>query len=171
MFFGLEYGIVPQILRQLTGLNVRWLVEAGPFRTILILSDVWKGIGWGSIIYLAALTSIDPSLYEAAIIDGAKKIQLLVYITLPMLVPLIITMFILRIGNVLDAGFEQIFIMRNSSVGRSTEIIDTYSYTVGFVEGNYAFGTAVGLFKSTIGMALVLSANHLSRKYGEGSLI
>jgi putative aldouronate transport system permease protein len=171
IFFGVDTGLIPQVLNQWFGWNVRWLVEAGPFRVILVLSDVWKGIGWGSIIYLAALTGIDPTLYEAAYIDGAKKFQLLFHITLPVLLPLIATMLILRVGGILDAGFEQIFILQNSMVYRSSEIIDTYSYSRGFVNGEYGFGAAVGLFKSVIGLVMVLGANYFSRKYGEGGLI
>ena len=168
---GIDSGVIPYIFDRLFNIEIKWIVEPWPFRWLLVFSDIWKSIGWGSIIYLAALTSIDPTLYEAAVIDGAKKGQLIIYITIPALIPLITIMFLMRIGGILNAGFEQVFILQNSLVYRSSEIIDTYSYSRGFLQGEYGFGSAVGLFKSLIGLVLVLYVIHLAHKHGEGSLI
>lgn len=171
IFFGVGEGVIPQLCKDLFGVEIQWMIQHGPFRAILVLSDIWKEAGWGSIIYLAALTSIDSTLYEAASIDGANKFQQLWKITMPALLPIITTMFILRVGGILNAGFEQILILQNPMVYQSSEIIDTYAYARGFVNGDYGFGAAVGLFKSVVGMAMVILANHFARKYGEGGLI
>ena len=171
IFFGVGTGVIPELFDQLFGIEANWLIEAVPFRILLVLTDIWKNAGWGTIIYMAALTNIDPTLYEAASIDGARKRHLLRYITLPSLVPIITTMFILRVGNIMEAGFEQLFVMQNSMVYMSSETVEMYSYSRGFVNGDYGFGAAVGLFQSVIGLIMVLLANYFSRKYGEGGII
>jgi putative aldouronate transport system permease protein len=163
-------GLIPLLAQQNFGIAVNWMIQDIPFRVLLIVSDIWKGVGWGSIIYIAALTGVDPNLYEASIIDGANKAKQIWYITLPAIIPVIITMFILRVGGILDAGFEQILILQNDMVYRTSEIIDTYAYFRGFVNGDYGFGSAVGLFKSVVGLLMVLFVNYLSKKAGEGRL-
>ncbi|WP_106769019.1 ABC transporter permease [Paenibacillus faecalis] len=134
------------------------------FRPMLIISDVWKGFGYGSIIYLASLTSIDPGQYEAASIDGANRFQKLWYITLPGLLPTILLVTTLNLPNVLNAGFDQIFNLYNPLVYETADIIDTYVYRVGLVERQYSLGTAVGLLRSVVGIILILSANKLAQK-------
>lgn len=134
------------------------------FRPVIILSDCWKEFGYGSIIYLSALTSIDPGLYESASLDGASRLQKIFYITLPMLVPTIVLMMALNLGNILNAGFDQIFNLYNPLVYETGEIIDTYVYRIGLIDMQYSLATAVGLIKSVIGFVLIMSSNLVSRK-------
>ncbi|MNC41336.1 putative multiple-sugar transport system permease YteP [compost metagenome] len=128
---------------------------------------IWKESGWGTIIYLAALTGIDPELYEAAKIDGAGRLRQIWNITLPGIKSTIVMLFILRLGSVLDVGFEQVYLMLNSSVSEVGEVLETYVYRVGVVNGNFSFTTAVGLLKGVVGMVLIVSANYLARRLGE----
>lgn len=134
------------------------------FRPVIILSDCWKEFGYGSIIYLSALTSIDPGLYESASLDGASRLQKIFYITLPMLVPTIVLMMALNLGNILNAGFDQIFNLYNPLVYETGDIIDTYVYRIGLLAMQYSLATAVGLIKSVIGFVLIMSSNLVSRK-------
>ena len=134
------------------------------FRPVIILSDCWKEFGYGSIIYLSALTSIDPGLYESASLDGASRLQKIFYITLPMLVPTIVLMMALNLGNILNAGFDQIFNLYNPLVYETGDIIDTYVYRIGLLDMQYSLATAVGLIKSVIGFVLIMSTNLVSRK-------
>lgn len=134
------------------------------FRPVIILSDCWKEFGYGSIIYLSALTSIDPGLYESASLDGASRLQKIFYITLPMLVPTIVLMMALNLGNILNAGFDQIFNLYNPLVYETGDIIDTYVYRIGLIGMQYSLATAVGLIKSVIGFVLIMSSNLVSRK-------
>lgn len=134
------------------------------FRPMLVLTDVWKGFGYGSIIYLASLTAIDPGLYEASSIDGANRFKQLWYVTLPGLLPTILLVTTLNLPNVLNAGFDQIFNLYNPLVYATSDIIDTYVYRVGLVERQYSLGTAVGLLRSVVGIVLILSANKLAQK-------
>lgn len=119
------------------------------------MSDIWKGFGFGTVVYLAALTSIDPGLYEAAVIDGAKRWKQTIYITLPLLMPTIVLMTVLSLGNVLNAGFDQIYNLYSPVVYQTGDIIDTYVYRLGIQQAQYSIGTAVGLFKSIISSVLV----------------
>lgn len=134
------------------------------FRPVIILSDCWKEFGYGSIIYLSALTSIDPGLYESASLDGASRLQKIFYITLPMLVPTIVLMMALNLGNILNAGFDQIFNLYNPLVYETGDIIDTYVYRIGLIDMQYSLATAAGLIKSVIGFVLIMSSNLVSRK-------
>lgn len=134
------------------------------FRSMLIGTDVWKGFGYGSIVYLAALTGIDPTLYEAASVDGANRFKQLLNITLPGLVPTIILMTALNLGNVLNAGFDQIYTLYNPLVYQTADVIDTYVYRVGLIERQYSLATAVGLLKSAVSFILIISANEMSKK-------
>lgn len=134
------------------------------FRPVIILSDCWKEFGYGSIIYLSALTSIDPGLYESASLDGASRLQKIFYITFPMLVPTIVLMMALNLGNILNAGFDQIFNLYNPLVYETGDIIDTYVYRIGLIDMQYSLATAVGLIKSVIGFVLIMSSNLVSRK-------
>ena len=134
------------------------------FRPVIILSDCWKEFGYGSIIYLSALTPIDPGLYESASLDGASRLQKIFYITLPMLVPTIVLMMALNLGNILNAGFDQIFNLYNPLVYETGDIIDTYVYRIGLIDMQYSLATAAGLIKSVIGFVLIMSSNLVSRK-------
>ena len=134
-------------------------------RPILIGTEVWKEFGYGSIVYLAALTGIDSGLYEAAAIDGANRFKQLINITIPGILPIIMLMTAINIGNILNAGFDQVFNLYNPIVYETADIIDTYVYRVGLVGMQYSFATAVGLLKSVVGCILLVSANQLSKKF------
>ena len=134
------------------------------FRRMLVVTDVWKGFGYGSIIYLATLTSIDPGLYEAAYVDGANRFKQMIHVTLPGLLPTIMLITVMNLPNVLNAGFDQIFNLYNPLVYQTADIIDTYVYRVGLVQRQFSLGTAVGLLRSIVGIVLMLSANKIAQK-------
>lgn len=146
------------------------LADPHLFRSILVASDIWKDLGWGTIIYLAALTQVDPSLYEAAIVDGAGKWKQIWHITLPSIRNVIVLLLILRIGFLMNAGFEQIYVMSNPAVIEVTEILDTFVFKYGLQQGNYSFATVVGVFNSVIALVLVLGAQWVSKLFGEEGL-
>ena len=131
---------------------------------VLLLQNVWRECGWGSIIYLAAISQIDTSFYEAATVDGATRMQKVLRITLPCLMPTIVVMFIMRLGTLLDVSFEQVLMMTNDFVTSVSEVFDTYTFRIGIQRGNYSIGTAVGLCKSVVGLCLVLASNWLVKK-------
>jgi putative aldouronate transport system permease protein len=158
-------GLVNKIIVALGGEPIRFFLDSEIFRSVLISSAGWKETGWSTIVYLAALTSIDPQLYEAARIDGANKWKQIIHVTLPGLVPIILLMFILRLGHILEAGTEQILVMYNPSVYNVADVIGTYVYRIGLGDQDYSFSTAVGLFDSVIAFILIISGNALSRKF------
>lgn len=135
------------------------------FRPIYAASSIWKESGWGTVVYLAALSSMDPSIYESAAIDGANRFQRFIYITLPLLVPTILTLFLINIGGFLDLGFEQVYNLQTPMTYEVSDIFDTYVYRVGILQAQYSFTTAVGLFQSVIGLILVVTFNTLANKY------
>nr|WP_138752211.1 ABC transporter permease subunit [Paenibacillus sinopodophylli] len=161
-------GIVNRILSPMLGIEpISFLQQPGWFMPLVILEVIWKEAGWGTIIFLAALSGINPSLYEAAVVDGANRWRQIWHITLPALRSTIVILFILRLGTVLDSGFEQIFLMINPFTMDVGNVLDTYVYFKGIQNADFSFGTAVGLFKSLIGLILILAANRLAKKYGE----
>lgn len=138
-------------------------------RWVLVFQEIWRSAGWDSIIYLAAILKISPSLYEAATIDGASKLQQMRYITLPSLTSTIMTVFILNLGFFMNAGFDQVFNMMNTSVISVIDILDTYVYRIGLLNGQYAYATAASLFKGVIGVILILSTHFISKRFtGKG---
>ncbi|MFD0868556.1 Maltose transport system permease protein malF [Chlamydia abortus] len=158
-------GLINRMIVALGGEPIAFFLDHTIFRSVLITSAGWKELGWSTIVYLAALSGIDPQLYEAARIDGANKFKQILYITLPGLTPIILLMFILRLGSILEAGTEQILVMYNPNVYNVADVIGTYVYRVGLGEQDYSFSTAVGLFDSVIGFILIITGNYLSRKY------
>ncbi len=146
------------------GEPVQFLADNRWFRTVIIGTDVWKEFGYNSVVYLAALTSIDPGLYEAASIDGAGRFKQTMHITIPALLPTVVLMTALNLGNILNAGFDQIFNLYNPIVYETADIIDTYVYRIGMVERQYSIGTAVGLLKSVISFILIIGANKAAKK-------
>lgn len=158
-------GIVNAFLQKLGIDPIFFLGEAGMFRQIVVLSDLWKGFGFGMIVYLAAISNIDQSLYEAAEMDGANRWQQTLHITIPGIMPMIIVMATLSLGNVLNAGFDQIFNLYSPLTYSTGDIIDTYVYRQSLVNGQYSFGTAVGLFKSGVGLLLTAIAYRLAYKF------
>jgi putative aldouronate transport system permease protein len=163
-------GVIPKLLQSFHIDASNLLTSSDYFRSILIITGILKSFGWGAIIYLAALSGIDPALYEAAKMDGAGRWKQLLYVTLPSLRSVVVLLFILDLGHILDAGFEQVFIMYNPTVYGVGDIIDTYVYRVGLGEAQYSLATAVGLFKGVIGFVLVYSSNYIIKKLGEPTL-
>lgn len=168
--FSVTDGIVNQIIQMFGGQSIFFLGDNKWFRFILVVTDIWKEMGWGAIIYLAALAGIPTEMYEAATIDGATKWQKMTRITLPCLLPTIIVMLILRCGSIMSAGFEQVFALYSPAVYETGDIIDTYVYRVGIVKTDYGFSSAVGLFKSVLSCLLVVSCNFLSKRFGQDGL-
>lgn len=158
-------GIVNKWLEQMGFEPVAFFLDNRYFRSVLIATAGWKETGWSTIVYLAAFSAIDPGLYEAARIDGASRFRQIWHVTLPGIAPIIVLMFILRLGSLFEAGTEQILAMYNPTVYKVSDVIGTYVYRVGLGRQEYSFTTAVGLFESVIGFILVLSGNVLSRKY------
>ena len=165
-FLAPDSGLVNQAIRDLGGTPVDFLAKKEYFRTILITTDLWKNTGYGAIIYLAALAAIDPHLYEAATVDGAGRWRQLVHITLPGVMNVFVLLLILRIGHILDAGFEQIYIFLNARVYDVGDIIDTWVFRRGIENLDFSVAAAVGFFKSVIGFVLVISANRIAKKLG-----
>ena len=157
-------GAVNQIIAALGGTKIRFLMDNNYFRGVLIFSDVWKELGWGSIVYLAAIAGLDQECYEAAVVDGANRMQKIWYITVPGLMPTVVMMLIMRVGGIMNAGFDQIFAMYNSMVYESSDIIGTYIYRISLGKLDFSTGTAIGVFNSMIGMTLTMSANYFSKK-------
>lgn len=170
VFFTTEGGVVYQLVNQMTGKDIAFLTEPGWFRKMIIGQTIWKETGWATIIFLAALSGVDPTLYEAAIVDGASRWKQLWYITLPSIRSTIVILLILRMGHVLDNGFEQIFLMTNSLNREVAEVFDTYVYRLGIQQGAFSYSTAVGLFKSVVGLILIQASNSLAKRAGEQGL-
>ena len=161
------YGPINSFLELFGFKPTMFLASNDWFRTILVSTEVWKGFGYGAIIYLAALTGIDPGLYEASAIDGANRFQQLWHVTLPGILPTIMLISALNLGDILNAGFDQVFTLYNPIVFETGDIIDTYVYRVGLLGQQYSFATAVGLLKSVVGFTLMITANELSKKLAD----
>ncbi|MGO4497641.1 ABC transporter permease [Paenibacillus sp. 2RAB27] len=158
-------GLINQFLGWLGLEKIAFLQSGNWFRTMLVTSDVWKEFGFGTIIYLAAMAGINPNMYEAADIDGANNWQKAVHITIPAVIPIAIVIATLSLGNILNAGFDQVFNMYNPLVYPKGDIIDTYVYRVGLQQGSFSLATAVGFFKSIIGFILIATTYKLASKY------
>lgn len=170
LFLSPTYGFVNQILQRLRCGTIVFLQKSSYFRTIYISSGVWQNLGWNAIIYIAALTNIDPNLYEAAKIDGANRFNCLIYITLPCISQTIITLFLLSTGNIVSVGFEKVFLLSNDAVLNVADVIQTYVWRQGLQNANFSYGTAVGLFNSVINLLFLVMGNFLARRYSETSL-
>jgi putative aldouronate transport system permease protein len=169
-FLAPDSGLVNQWSRELGGATVDYLSAKEYFRTILISTDIWKNTGYGAIIYLAALSTIDPHLYEAATVDGAGRWRQMLHITLPGVMNVFVLLIILRIGHILDAGFEQIYIFLNARVYEVGDIIDTWVFRRGLFNLDFSVATAVGFFKGVVGLILVVGANKLAKKFGQSGI-
>lgn len=160
-------GAINNLIVSLGGAPVGFLTDPEWLRPMYVFQHVWRTAGWGTIVYLAALTAVDMALYEASEIDGANRWQQTWHITLPAIRPTIIVLFILSIGDFLELGFEHMFLLLNSMNREVGEIFDTFVYTAGIQNGQLSFATAVGLFKGLVGLVLVIGANSLAKKFGE----
>lgn len=163
-------GTVNQVIGAFGGEGVAFIQQAEWFRTIYVGSEVWQTLGWGTILYLAALTSIDDSLYEAARIDGAGRLRQTWHVTLPGLRPVMITLLILNIGSFLNVGFEKVLLLYNPLTYSTADVISTYLYRVGLMSNNLSYAAAIGLFQALIGLVMVLSANLIARRVVGASL-
>ena len=162
-------GLVNDLIAASGGQKINFLGSVDWFRTVIIGSHIWKEAGWGTIIYLSALTAINPEYYEAAKVDGANRFQQTLYITLPGISGTIVIMLILAIGGLMNNGFEQIFLFKNNLNQSVAEVFETYVYQVGIAGGRYSYSTAVGLFKNVVGAVLVFSSNLIAQKLGQPS--
>jgi putative aldouronate transport system permease protein len=161
-------GLVNTFLHEIFGMeSIQFLQIPALFKPLLVFEVIWKETGWGTIIFLAALAGVNPELYESALVDGASRWRRIWHITLPAIRSTIVILLILRLGSVLDNGFEQIFLMLNPYVNDIGNVLDTYVYYIGIQQADFSFATAVGLFKSIVGLILVISANRLAKRFGE----
>jgi len=168
--FSLSTGLFNDVL-SLFGFEREYLLaNVNLFRTIYVGSGIWQGIGWGSIIYLATLSGIDPNLYESAVIDGANRFKQAIHITIPSIIPVIVVQLIMRIGSMMSMGFEKVILLYNPLVYDKADIISSYVYRIGLQEMQYSLSSAVGLFNSVINMSLLVFANWFSRRVSEESL-
>jgi putative aldouronate transport system permease protein len=159
-------GLVNNVILPFFGVDpIPFLTDGNWFRFTVVASDIWKEFGFSTIVFLAALSGVNPALYEAAEVDGATRFQQTIHVTLPSMVPIIVVVATLSLGNVLNAGFDQIFNLYNVLVYDKGDIIDTYVYRVGILNSQFSFGTAVGLFKSVIGFSMIAVAYRLAYKY------
>lgn len=166
-FLSPSTGVVNILLKSMGNEPINFLANKSYFRPIIVLSDLWRTMGWNTVIYLAALAGIDPSLYESAKIDGAGRFHQITRITLPSIRSTIIVLLLLKVGNIMNNGFEQIFMLYNPMVYEVGDVFETYVYRLGLVEARYDFSTAVGLFKSAIAFIMLVGANTMARKFGE----
>ena len=170
ILFSPSMGVVNTILNALGMDSVYFLGDPKYFRHLYVWSGVWQDMGWGAIIYIAALSGIDPCLHEAASIDGASRLQRILHINIPGILPTIIIMLILQIGNIASVGYEKVYLLQNDLNMEVAEVISTYVYKRGIVNTSYSFSTAVGLFNNVVNVVMLLIANAISRKYSETSL-
>lgn len=175
VLFAVDNGLANGLLLYFNIIDkpIAFLATPSYIPSIIIISQIWKSFGWNSIIYIAAITNIDPTLYEAATVDGASRLARILYITLPMLKPTIVILLIFNIGGLISANFgffEQMYLMSNSMIQDSTEIVDTYTYKMGIVLSRYSYATAVGLFRSVVAVILLTSSNFISRRVTGESL-
>jgi putative aldouronate transport system permease protein len=168
-FLSESTGLVNRWLEEGTGSTIGFLTSTDWFRPVLIGTDVWKDAGWGAIIYLAAMVGIDPARYEAARVDGASRLRMIWHVTLPGIRNVIILLVVLKLGHVLEAGFEQVYIFYNIQVYPVADILDTWVFRTGLENLNFSLAAAAGLFKSAVGLVLVLLANRMAKRW-EGQI-
>lgn len=170
LLFAQGSGVLFNFFNGVFGTHIDFLTAPGWFRPLIILQSVWKSTGWGTIIFLAALASVDPQQYEASIIDGAGRFQRVWHVTLPAIRGTIVVMLILSMGSILNTGFEQIYLMTNSLNRSVADVFDTYVYFVGISQGSYSYATAVGLFKAIVGVILIGGANWIAKLLGQDGI-
>ncbi|WP_429976007.1 ABC transporter permease [Enterococcus sp. DIV0086] len=169
-FLNPETGIINYALQSVGIKPISFMENPAWFKTTYVLSNVWQTTGWSSVIYIAALSGVDSQLHEAAIIDGASRLQRIWYINLPTITPTIIILLIMSLGGLLNVGFEKIILMQNALNMSSSDVISTFVYRVGLLNGQYSFSAAVGVFNSIINAIILVSANAITRKFSDNSL-
>ena len=160
----MKEGLINNILVHFGMQRANLLMKPELFKTIYVFSGIWQSVGWASIIYCSALSGIDPTYYEAARIDGASRWKQALHITIPELIPVMVTVLILNIGSVMNVGFEKVFLLMNSANKETADVISTYVYEKGLVDMNFSFSTATGLFNAVVNMILVFSSNYFANK-------
>lgn len=170
IFLHPDTGIINILIEKMGFEAVAFLSEPEWFKTIYVFSGIWQNVGWDSIIYIAALAGVDYSMHEAAMLDGATKLQRIWNIDLPTILPTIVMMFILRVGQIMNVGFEKVFLLQNSMNMEASDIISTYVYRVGLLNNDYGFSTAIGLFNSVVNIIMLVMFNHLAKKATNNSL-
>lgn len=168
--FTASNGLISTLLSYVGVRPETMLLNQNRFRPIYVLSELWQTLGWNSIIYLAALSGVDPNLYDAAAVDGAGRFRRVLHVTIPAILPTIIIMFILRVGQFMSVGYDKILLLYNSSIYETADTISTFVYRKGLVESNFSFSAAVGLINSVVNFILVVTVNKISNKVGETSL-
>lgn len=163
-------GFFNHLIQIFGGTPVDFMAIPSLFRTIYVFSGVWQGMGYSAVIYIAALSNVDPQLYEAAIIDGANRLQKIIHIDIPAILPTIVLMLIMSLGNVMSIGAEKVYLMQNNLNLSTSEIISTYVYKIGLINGQFSLSTAVGLFNSVINFVLIVIVNTIARRLGDTSL-
>lgn len=169
-FLAPDHGLINLLIEKLGGKSIYFLIKPEYFRSIFISMGIWKNAGYSAIVYLAALSGVNPQLYEAAIIDGANRWKQTVYVTIPAILPTIVIMFILQIGRLMQVSFEQILLLYQPATYETADVIQTYVYRAGLEGGNYSLATTAGLFNAIISFALVILANKYSKKLSETSI-
>lgn len=169
-YFTLSDGLINDILAFFGSERISFLQQPEAFRPIYVISEIWQQVGWGTIIYLAAISGIDQQQYEAARIDGATKFQQIRHITFPGILPTVMIMLILALGNIMNIGFEKIILLYSASIYETADVISTYVYRKGILEFNYGYSAAVGLFNSFINFGILLLANYVSKRVSKNSL-
>ena len=170
LFFSPQYGFINHIIKGMGGEPYSFMIKEEAFPHMYVWSNVWQGLGWNCIIYVAALSGVDPGLHEAARIDGATRIQRILHINLPSILPTIVITFIMKVGHIMSVGADKVLLMRNDLNSATAEVISTYVYSQGLVSGDYGYATAVGLFTNVINLILLLIVNRISAKLSETSL-
>lgn len=169
-FLNPNYGVINNAIKLFGGKPISFMTEPKWFKTIYVFSGVWKSMGWSSIIYLAALSGVDPELHDAAMVDGATQLQRIRHINLPAILPTIVTLLILNVGRVLSVGFEKVYLMQNPLNLEASDVISTHVYRTGLQGAQYSYSAAVGLFNSVINFIMLVTVNRLARKMNETSL-
>ncbi|WP_407267975.1 ABC transporter permease [Radiobacillus sp. PE A8.2] len=167
VLFTTEGGLVNELIAQTGNEKINFLGNPDWIRTMLTSQTIWRETGWGTILYLAAMSNIDPQLYEAAKIDGAGRFRQMWHVTIPCIRSTIVVLFILQLGNFMDLGFDQVYNMLNPANRENADVFDTYVYVTGITQGQFSYSTAVGMFKSLVGLILVVVANYTTKRLGE----
>lgn len=170
LLLGPQVGLVNTMLSSLGFEKINFMGESAYFKSLVVWSDIWQNAGYGAIIYLAALAGIDPTLYEAAKVDGASRWKKIIHIDIPGILPTVIILLILSVGNIMSVGFEKIYLLQNTMNADSSEIIATYVYKAGLLNGNISYATAVGLFNSVVNLIMLVSVNALAKRITKNSL-
>jgi putative aldouronate transport system permease protein len=171
LFLSPSIGIANNIIRAFGGEAVFFMTKPKLFPWIFVVTGIWQNAGWGMIIYLAAISSIDPTLYEAAVVDGATRLHRIIHIDLPSLMPTITIVLILRLGRLMDVGWQKAYLLQNQLNLEASELIQTYVYKIGILQGEYHYATAIGLFNSVINLVLILLVNSIAKRMRQETLL